>query len=74
MLPDELFTPLIDFPRHETDRRGCLEVGYEGETTKSNLDFFIKKVKFFLFYNIFIMFSKVQKNGWKYSYSLACQI
>lgn len=41
MLPDELFVPLIDIPREETDRRGCLEIGYKEKDTSIQQEIFI---------------------------------
>lgn len=45
MLPDEMFVPLIDMPRKETDEMGCLDVGYEERNWNAQLENFIKKVK-----------------------------
>jgi len=47
MLPDEMFVPLIDMPRKETDEMGCLDVGYEERNWNVQLENFIKKVKNF---------------------------
>lgn len=44
MLPDELFVPIMDVPRLETDNRGMLDVAYEEKDTKSHQDAFIRKV------------------------------
>lgn len=45
MLPDEMFVPLIDMPRKETNEMGCLDVGYEERNWSVQLDNFIKKYK-----------------------------
>jgi hypothetical protein len=45
MLPDEMFVPLIDMPRKETDEMGCLDVGYVDWNWNIQLENFIKKVK-----------------------------